>query len=798
MPLLPSVSKSNNLSQTFLAFMERDKQDTLSKATLDPCEGSDSPIIEKRERSSNSESGSLSARVFVPKEFSSFHFSSPSGNDLHFTNNEMTPAVQNLELLQVVLNAFFARQQSGPDLLASPPSQQLKRALFGGDRRELRKRRMITSTYTCRGPSCASPTSQTDAIVNCNEGSPHTDKPRSASRSDLQFNSQTSASDNHSSELFAPIPLVSQTSTSLRGSLSQRAAFPSSSPSSPSSTSSATSAVHTPTNAPVIHSSPSQMEAVMKMQSLLTSFSSFPKPVQSYLIFHFLQNSHKHTIQEISSLLNPLFQRDFLALLPQEICRLIINYLDASSLCMAAQVSRRWNTLLNCSREPWENLFRADAFHWERKDEELRQKWLQQSVSPCTIMKRIYLRHHRLRHKWLDKNTKPSVLSFPIQANNVITALQFDFEKVVVTSDDYVIHIYSTKTGKLLQRLEGHEDEVWAFQYVGNTLVSGSSDKTVRVWNMETGECKQVFYGHTSVIRCLRIVTNDDLHPTLNDENTPVITNSLPLNSYIVTGSRDSTIRVWKLPDLTDPTIPAQQETTAANTEEAAASAAVDRDNSNPYYIRTLRGHALTVRDIACAGDIVVSGSYDGTVRVWQASTGECLHVLRGHVDRVYSVIIDETRQRCISAGVDACIRIWSLITGECLHVLSGHTSLVCQVSLTQDILVSGSTDATLRVWDAETGKCKHVLKGHLRHVTCFQHDESKVISSSDGTLKLWDVRTGTFVRDLLSDLQLIFQVKFVEYKCVAAILRNNRMYLDILDFSDNATSPRITSDVTA
>ena len=59
------------------------------------------------------------------------------------------------------------------------------------------------------------------------------------------------------------------------------------------------------------------------------------------------------------------------------------------------------------------------------------------------------------------------------------------------------------------------------------------------------------------------------------------------------------------------------------------------------------------------------------------------------------------------------------------------------------------------------------------------------VLSGSDGTLKMWDVRTGEFVRDLLYGLSGVWQIKFDERRCVAAVQRSGVTWIDVLTFGD-------------
>lgn len=120
---------------------------------------------------------------------------------------------------------------------------------------------------------------------------------------------------------------------------------------------------------------------------------------------------------------------------------------------------------------------------------------------------------------------------------------------------------------------------------------------------------------------------------------------------------------------------------------------------------------------------------------------------------------------------------------GAPLYNLEGHTSLVGLLALEQDFLVSAAADSTLRIWDSVHGHCKNTLSAHTGAITCFQHDGQKVISGSDRTLKMWDVRNGECVRDLLTDLSGVWQVKFNDRRCVAAVQRDNMTYIEVLDF---------------
>ncbi|TGO21736.1 hypothetical protein BPAE_0203g00110 [Botrytis paeoniae] len=380
------------------------------------------------------------------------------------------------------------------------------------------------------------------------------------------------------------------------------------------------------------------------------------------------------------------------------------------------------------------------------------------------LFKSLYRRHFLLRHSWTNRTVEPHHMAFKAHPSHVITCLQFDDEKILTGSDDTCIHVYDTKTGALRKKLEGHDGGVWALQYEGNVLVSGSTDRSVRVWDIEKGLCTQVFHGHTSTVRCLQILMPSEAGKTASGQSIMV-----PEQPLIITGSRDSQLRVWKLP--------------AQGDKRYIQTGPPTNDADCPYFVRVLAGHTHSVRAIAAHQDTLVSGSYDCSVRVWKISTGEVLYRLTGHTAKVYSVVLDHKRNRCISGSMDTYVKVWCLETGSCLFTLEGHTSLVGLLDLRDERLVSAAADSTLRIWDPESGVCKSTLSAHTGAITCFQHDGQKVISGSDRTLKMWDVKTGECIKDLLGDLSGVWQVKFDERRCVAAVQRDNFTFVEVLDF---------------
>lgn len=117
----------------------------------------------------------------------------------------------------------------------------------------------------------------------------------------------------------------------------------------------------------------------------------------------------------------------------------------------------------------------------------------------------------------------------------------------------------------------------------------------------------------------------------------------------------------------------------------------------------------------------------------------------------------------------------------ECQAVLQGHTSLVGQLQMRDDTLVTGGSDGSVRVWSLSKMCPIHRLAAHDNSVTSLQFDDTRVVSGgSDGRVKVWDLKTGLQVRELIAQSEAVWRVAFEDEKCVAMALRNNRTVMEV------------------
>ena len=169
--------------------------------------------------------------------------------------------------------------------------------------------------------------------------------------------------------------------------------------------------------------------------------------------------------------------------------------------------------------------------------------------------------------------------------------------------------------------------------------------------------------------------------------------------------------------------------------------------------VTTVLGHTDQVLACVFSPDSarVVSGAYDGTLKVWDLETGRCLRTLEGHADSVFACVFSPDGARVVSGADDGTLKVWDIETGRCLRTLEGHVDLVlaCVISSDGARVVSGSGDRALKVWDLETGHCLRTLKGHAAEVgaCALSPDGTRIVSGCRGALKLWDLETGHCLR---------------------------------------------------
>ncbi|KAI9844122.1 MAG: protein with putative role during mitosis [Thelocarpon superellum] len=275
--------------------------------------------------------------------------------------------------------------------------------------------------------------------------------------------------------------------------------------------------------------------------------------------------------------------------------------------------------------------------------------------------------------------------------------------------------------------LQSHRSPVTcvAFHPIFSSLASGSEDATIKIWDWELGELERTIKGHT------RAVIDLDFGGPRG-------------GTLLASCSSDLTIKLW--------------------------------DPSDDYKnIRTLPGHDHSVSAVRfipsgaagspSSGNLLVSASWDKSLRIWDVSTGYCLKTIRGHADWVRDVAPSFDGRWLLSAGNDQTARVWDASSGEARATFLGHEHVIecCAfapassyphlatlaglkkappASSSAEFVATGSRDKSIKLWDAR-GTLIKTLVGHDNWVrSLLFHPGGKYLLSvsDDKTIRCWDL----------------------------------------------------------
>ena len=210
--------------------------------------------------------------------------------------------------------------------------------------------------------------------------------------------------------------------------------------------------------------------------------------------------------------------------------------------------------------------------------------------------------------------------------------------------------------------------------------------------------------------------------------------------NLVLSSSRDRSVMVWHLTGM---------EQTDADAE----------NNTCGYAKRALRGHNHFVSDVVISSDgqFALSGSWDGTLRLWEINSGKTTRRFVGHSKDVLSVAFSVDNRQIVSGSRDKTIKLWNTL-GECKYTIGeeprapddGHTEWVSCVrfspSVSVPLIVSCGWDRLVKVWSLSNCKLRTDLIGHTGYVNtvCVSPDGSLCASGGkDGTAMLWDLNEG-------------------------------------------------------
>ncbi len=263
--------------------------------------------------------------------------------------------------------------------------------------------------------------------------------------------------------------------------------------------------------------------------------------------------------------------------------------------------------------------------------------------------------------------------------------------------------------------LSGHADAVTAVVISpdGKWLVTGSADTTARLWNLTAADPAA---SSIELVGHAKPITALAISPD---------------SKLLATGSEDATVRIWDL--------------TAA---PAAAPRVLDRPGASGS-IGPIRALAISP-----AGRWVLAGGDDGVARVWDLTRRDPIspNYLSGRPGGITAVAFSPNDRWFATGGADQRVDLWAFSeasgpAGGAPIPLRGHTGAITALLFSDDShwVVSGGRDYTIRLWDLTTptsaAAVPIVLTGHTGPLTALATGGRWLLSASDDrTTRLWDL----------------------------------------------------------
>ena len=171
--------------------------------------------------------------------------------------------------------------------------------------------------------------------------------------------------------------------------------------------------------------------------------------------------------------------------------------------------------------------------------------------------------------------------------------------------------------------------------------------------------------------------------------------------------------------------------------------------------LRVLEGHSGTVLSIAFdpQGGMLASGSKEGEVELWDATSGNRLRTLAGPKGGVYRVAFDPQGGMLASGSDDGRVTLWDATSGNSLRTLVGHKAIINSFAFDPQggMLASGSNDGAAELWNATSGNSIRTLVGHLGGINSVAFDPQGGILATGGfgTVRLWGAASGKLLGSL-------------------------------------------------
>ena len=171
--------------------------------------------------------------------------------------------------------------------------------------------------------------------------------------------------------------------------------------------------------------------------------------------------------------------------------------------------------------------------------------------------------------------------------------------------------------------------------------------------------------------------------------------------------------------------------------------------------VANLIGHSARINTEAFSqdGGQILTSSDDGSARIWNSGTGVLIRPLIGNEGGVYSAAFSSDGTRAITASANKLAQVWETRTGSIIAVLGGHDGPVIGALFSSDgrTFATASHTPMARLWNMDSSATKAVLRAATGAIVgAFSDDGTRVATvSDDGTMQIWDGQSGVALSTL-------------------------------------------------
>ena len=245
-------------------------------------------------------------------------------------------------------------------------------------------------------------------------------------------------------------------------------------------------------------------------------------------------------------------------------------------------------------------------------------------------------------------------------------AWSLDGHRIASGSHDHTVRVWDAKNGACLHLLQGHADSITSIAWSPDSklLASGSFDQTIRIWDMAASIYRWIGRKHTNTVSSVAWS---------------------PDGKWLASGSDDSTVLLWRAEDGAPGQMlrghegnvmefawsPDGKQLVSGGGGRGKGGELLLWDVDSGSCLRAFPDLTTPVVTVVWSprGDILVSGSTDGTIHWWEGGSGTCLYIRQGHQRAVLAVRISPDGNTVVSCGADDVIQLWDLHNGE--HIRS-------------------------------------------------------------------------------------------------------------------------------